>query len=144
MSGEQRRFLQSFAIAGLALAVCGCSNKVRVFAKGSTGGDGAIFVARQVPMYEAMYRTELRFDLPEAARLIITFSAQGTVQPNDLTADLMPPLVVQCRLDGKPCAPGQNESTAQFKFPPERPQVWVYDTRAYTWVVPQAASGGHP
>jgi hypothetical protein len=87
--------------------------------------------------------TELRFDLPDDSRLIVTFSAQGTVQPNDASADLMPPLVVQCRLDGKPCAPGQNDSAAQFKFPPERPQVWVYDSRAYTWVVPQATKGGH-
>jgi hypothetical protein len=55
----------------------------------------------------------------------------------------MPPLLLQCRLDGKPCAPGDNESQIQFKFPPLRSQMLCCDTRAFTWVVPRVSKGQH-
>ncbi len=55
----------------------------------------------------------------------------------------MPPVVVRCRLDNKPCV-NLDDAAVQFRFPAESPQgVWSYDTRAYTWVVSNAARGGH-
>ena len=126
----------------LALPVSGCNNKVHLFAKHASNGEAALFVARQPPMYEQMQPAQLRFQLPAAGRLVITFSTMGVVQPVPPAAD-MPPIVMQCRLDAKPCV-ATEDSAVQFKFQPEHPQgIWAYDTRAYTWVVANAAKGGH-
>jgi hypothetical protein len=103
--------------------------------------DATFFVAQQFAQYARFPATELPFELREDSLLTVAFSAEGSVTPTDNTATLMPPLLLQCRLDGKPCAPGDNESQIQFKFSPVRPQVLCCDSRAFTWVVPRASKG---
>jgi hypothetical protein len=83
--------------------------------------DATFFVAQQFAQYARFPATELPFELREDSLLTVAFSAEGSVTPTDNTATLMPPLLLQCRLDGKPCAPGDNESQIQFKFSPGTP-----------------------
>jgi hypothetical protein len=128
-------------LVGLALLASGC-NKVHLYAKQMSSGQGAILEARQPAMFEKLYWTSLPFELPADGRLVITFSTMGTVQPMSGIAD-MPPVVLQCRIDNTPCV-ALDDASVQFRFPAESPQgVWSYDTRAYTWVVSNAAKGSH-
>ena len=133
--------LHVIALVSFAMSVSAC-NKVHLYAKHASSQEAAIFVARQSPLLEMMHPTQLRFELPADGRLVITFSSMGVVQVIDPNNNLVPPVAVQCRLDNKPCVT-TDDATVQFRFPPERPQVWTYDTRAYTWVVANAAKGAH-
>ena len=130
-------------LVGLALLVSGCNNnKVHLYAKHMSSGQGAILEARQPAMYEKLYWTSTPVELPADGRLVITFSTMGTVQPVAGVTD-MPPVVVQCRLDNNPCVT-LDDAGVQFRFPAESPQgVWSYDTRAYTWVVGNVGRGSH-
>ena len=112
-------------------------------ARGSENPGRDLLYRQQFAQNEPFQATELGFELREDSLLTITFSAEGFVWPKDAAAPLMPPLLLQCRLDGKPCAPGDNESQIQFKFPPLRSQMLCCDTRAFTWVVPRVSKGQH-
>ena len=130
-------------LVGAALTVTACSHS-QIFTRAAVKAqDGTFFTAQQFAQYQPFHATELPFELREDSLLTITLSAEGSVSPKDATAPLMPPLVLQCRLDGKPCAPGDNESQIQFKYPPVRAQVLCCDTRAFTWVVPRVSKGPH-
>lgn len=130
-------------VVAAAVGVAACSH-VQVFTRAAVKAqDGTFFTAQQFAQYEPFQATELRFELREDSLLTITFSAEGFVWPKDPTVPLMPPLLLQCRLDDKPCAPGDNESHIQFKFPPLRVQMLCCDTRAFTWVVQRVSKGPH-
>ena len=130
-------------LVSAAFTVAACSHS-QIFTRAAVKAqDGTFFVAQQFAQYQPFQATELPFELREDSLLTITFSAEGSIQPKETTAPLMPPLLLQRRLDGRPCAPGDNESQIQFKFPPLRLQMLCCDTRAFTWVVPRVSKGSH-
>jgi hypothetical protein len=129
-------------LVGAALTVAACSHS-QVFTRATVKArDGTFFVAQQFAQDQPFQATELPFELREDSLLTITFSAEGFITPKDANAPLMPPLL-QCRLDGKPYAPGDKESQIRFKFPPLHVQMLCCDTRAFTWVVPRVSKGSH-
>jgi hypothetical protein len=130
-------------LLAVALATGACA-RVELFAKAShLPQDGWFFAASELAAYEPMWTTRLPFELQKPSLVTITFSALGYAEAAQEPSLFTTPVALQCRLDGRPCNPGGNESQTQFLFPPWRPSVLCCDSRAYTWVVPQVPAGRH-
>ena len=134
-------------IAALALllpATTACSGGTRTFAVASVGSqDGTFFAANTALLpFQPIPKATLTFELKEDSLLTFTFSAEGFVFPVSPPNVPIPSLFIQCQMDGKPCAPGTNESATQFLFP-QATRVDCCDSRAYTWVNQRVAKGTH-
>jgi hypothetical protein len=130
-------------LALLALATAACSG-TRMFAVASVGPqDGTFFAASPTLLpFQPIPKATLTFELKEDSLLTFTFSAEGFVVPLSPPTVPIPSLFIQCQMDGKPCAPGINESATQFLFP-QATRVDCCDSRAYTWVNQRVAKGTH-
>jgi hypothetical protein len=84
--------------------------------------------------FAPMPATTLTVDLKAAAKLIVTFSARGTVQPSG--SQVIPIVFIRCDIDGAPCQP--NGNPVEFLYP-----QFCCDTRSFTWVADTVPAGMH-
>jgi hypothetical protein len=84
--------------------------------------------------FAPMPATTMTVNLTAASKLMITFSARGTVQPSG--SQIIPIVFIKCEVDGTPCQP--NGSAIEFLYP-----QFCCDTRSFTWVANTVPPGTH-
>lgn len=84
--------------------------------------------------FEPVPSTSLAVGLKKTGAFVITFSAQGQVGTGGAL------MTIQCRIDGVPCPPTVNAGSVRYAFPTGTD---VSDSRTFTWVAHQVATGPH-
>jgi hypothetical protein len=129
-------------IIGLTGISCG---NVQVAALQSLPNQGALFPAIQGGgNFRQLTDATATINLSADSQVVITLTALGTIIPLDTGSSFVPPLFVQCQMDGAPCAT-TTVNTVPFLYPVQSQGdiCCAYDTRTMTWVLARVARGSH-